>query len=139
MAGSFTDYLEGAALGHVFGGTTLTPASKQYVALFTTQPGDDGTNGVEVTGDGYARVEVDNNTTTWNTPAGASPTTVTNKIPFTFATATASWGTVTSFGIYDDTAITKKLLCSGSLTSEQSVPSGVTLSFPAGNVSITLA
>ena len=138
MAGSFTDYLEGAVLGHVFGATSLTPATHQAIALFATQPADDGTGGVEVSGGDYARVTVDNDTTTWNTPAGDSPTTVTNKIAFTFPTATGSWGTVAAFGIYDDSG-TPNLLCSGSLTSPQSVPSGVTLSFPAGNLSLTLA
>jgi hypothetical protein len=61
-------------------------------------PADDGTGGVEVSGNNYARVAATNNTTTW-------PATTTgikrNGIALTFPTPSGAWGTVIGFGIYD--------------------------------------
>ncbi len=138
MAGSFTDYTEAAVLEHLLGGVAFTAAAKQYVALYTVTPSDTG-GGTEVTGGDYARVEVANNTTTWPTATGTNPTSKANGIAITFPTATASWGTVVAFGVFDDTAVTPNLLFYGTLGTSQSVPSGVTLSFPIGNLTCTLS
>ena len=67
MAGSLTNYGEGKVLGHLFGGTTYAAPATWYVGLFSVAP-TDSTAGTELTGGGYARGAVANNTT--NFPAG---------------------------------------------------------------------
>ena len=49
---SFSDYLENKILAHTFSGTTFTPASTLYLALYTVAPSDDGTGGTEVSTSG---------------------------------------------------------------------------------------
>jgi len=59
-----------------------------------------GTGAVEVSGGSYARVATAS--ATWNAAStGADPTTISNAATITFATATASWGNVVAFGLYD--------------------------------------
>ena len=69
-----------------------------YLALFTTMPADDGTGGVEVSGGAYARVLL---TGLWASATGSAPSSIANGTLIQFATATADWGTVVGFGIYD--------------------------------------
>lgn len=54
---SFTDYLENAALNHIFRNVAMTSPGAVYIALFTVAPTDAG-GGTEVTGSGYARQAV---------------------------------------------------------------------------------
>lgn len=96
--GSFTDYLENNVLNHIFGGADFTRPATLHVGLFTTLPNDAGTGGVEVTGAGYARVAVTNNSTNFPAASGGSKS---NGTQIQFAQATASWGNVKGFGIFD--------------------------------------
>lgn len=100
MAGSFSDYTEAKLLDYLFSGAAFTPPATLYVALYTTQPTDAG-GGVEVTGGAYARVAVTNNNTNFPAATGTSPTVKNNGTVFTFTTATANWGTVTAWGLFD--------------------------------------
>ena len=70
MAGSLTNYGEGKVLAHLFGATTYAPVATWYIALFSVAP-TDTTAGTELSGGGYSRAAVTNNTT--NFPV-ASPT-----------------------------------------------------------------
>lgn len=95
-------------LQHITGYQAIFAAPTAYVALFTTAPTlDDGTSAVEVTGGGYARVATTTGTSgTWGAAStGTDPTTISNSgsggAVITFPTATASWGTVVAFGLYD--------------------------------------
>ena len=54
---SFSNFLETKVLGHVFGATAYTAAGTLYLALFTSNPAEDG-SGTEVTGGAYARQSV---------------------------------------------------------------------------------
>jgi hypothetical protein len=104
MAGSgFTNYTEGKLLDLLMGGTAFT-APTPSVGLFTAMPTDDtGSTGTEVTGGSYARVTPTNNTTSWPNATLADPSTKKNGITLTFPTATADWGTVIGFGVWDAT------------------------------------
>lgn len=96
MAG-MSDYSAKKVLELLTGKTPFaTPTC--YVALFTTMPTDAGTGGVEVTGGSYARVAVAG---LWNAASGSAPSQISNASAIIFPTATASWGTVVGFGIYD--------------------------------------
>lgn len=128
MAG-FTTFLQQELLDHIGGNGSYT-APTPYVGLFTAAPSDAG-GGTEVSGGDYARVNA-------NTSFGAaSGTTMSNDGAITFPTATASWGTVTHFGIFD-ASTTGNLLVWGALGTSKAVGSGDTASFAIGELDITL-
>ncbi len=76
---------------------TLLSASID-VGLSTTDPGDDGLSATEPVGGGYTRITVANNDT--NFPPASSGIKL-NATTIQFALASASWGTITHFVIYD--------------------------------------
>lgn len=129
MAGSFSDYLENKLLDHIFKTATFTQPTNLYVALYTVAPTDAG-GGTEVSGGNYAR-KLHN---TWTTSAGGA---ISNSGAVTFNTASASWGTVVAFGIFD--AITGgNLLVWGDLTQSKTIGSGDTAEFANGDLDVTL-
>lgn len=131
--GSFSNFLELELLDHVFGAATYTPPATLYVGLFTATPSDTG-GGTEVSGGGYARKAVTNNST--NFPAASSGS-QSNGTAIAFAAATASWGVVTSFGIFD-AATGGNLLVWGALTANKTIDTGDTVTFAVGALTITL-
>lgn len=130
---SASDYLEDKIQQHVFNLATFTPAASLYIALYTAAPNDAG-GGTEVSGNAYARVQVTNDTTTWD----ISGATITNAIPITFAAPSPStWGTVTHVGLLD-AASSGNLYFWDPLVSAKTTAVGVALTFAAGDLSITL-
>lgn len=128
---SFSDFLENELLDHAFKNTSYTPTATLRIALYTAAPSDAG-GGTEVTGGSYARVSV-TAATGMNTASGGS---ISNNGAITFPTATASWGTVTHFGIFEsgDT----NLLAWGALDASKTIGSGDTASFANAALAITL-
>src|SRR5271163_3677013 len=100
MAGSKSVYLELAMLDHVFGGPNYARPSSLYIALFTAAPTSAG-GGTECSGGSYSRCSVTNNTTNFPAASGSGPGTMANGTAFTFPQATASWGTVVAFAVFD--------------------------------------
>jgi len=131
MAGK-SDYLENKILDFLLGGVSYTPPSTVYVALFTAAPTDAG-GGTEVSGGGYARVAVANNTTNFPT---ASNGTKSNGTTITFPTATADWGTVVAVGIFD-AATGGNLLFWANLSTSKTIQNGDTAQFAAGSLTFT--
>lgn len=132
MAGSKSNYLEDKLNDHVLGGPDFTRPATVYIALYTVAPSDTG-GGTEVTGGAYARVSFTNNATNW--PASASGL-KSNGVAVTFATATANWGTIVAFGIFD--AVTGgNLLYWADLTTSKAVNNGDTASFAIGDIDVT--
>lgn len=127
MAGSFSDYLENAVLGHVFGATPYT-APALYVGLFTATPSDTG-GGTEVAGNGYVRMPA---TFTVTANQAANNTTV------EWPTATGpGWGTLTQMAVFD--ALTGgNMLAWGDLTASRTVLAGDIARFTAGQLVVTL-
>lgn len=135
MAGSKSDYLENKILDHTLGGPDFTRPGTVYIALSTAAYSDAATGSSmnEVTGGGYSRVAVTNNTTNWpNSSAGQKQ----NGEVFTFPAATGSWGTVQSFYIADS-ASGGNLLYGADLTTARTIASGDTASFAVGAITIT--
>lgn len=125
----FTNQTEAAVLNHIFGKATLT-APTLYVALFTTAPTDDAGGGaVEVSGGGYARLATA--ATDWNTAVAGAPTALSNAVALTFAQATAAWGTVVGFGLYDAASL-GTLWLDGLLGASKAIALGDTAEFAAG-------
>jgi hypothetical protein len=138
-----TNYLENKLVDWLFRGVSFTPPAGLYIGLFTAAPSDTG-GGTEVTGGSYARQALAPSTTNWAaTNAAASTTnpssgtsgTTSNNVAIAFPTATADWGTVTHFGIFD-ASTAGNLLIYGALTASQSLPNGGAYSFAAGALSI---
>ena len=96
----FTDRISRGVLDHVTGKTALvTVVTPSFLGLFTAVGTDVGTGFTEVTGGSYARVSMAG--AAWNAAGGTSPSTVTNASAATFPAATANWGTVIAFGLFD--------------------------------------
>lgn len=127
MAG-FSDFLEDELLDHVFRNATYTPPAAVYVALYTAAPTDAG-GGTEVSGGSYARESA--------TFGAASSGAISNSAIVDFGTTSAAWGTVTHFGIFD--ALTDgNLLAWDALTAEKTIGSGDPVSFPVGDLDVSL-
>jgi len=127
-----TNYERNRALDSRYGGGTYSKPGTVYIGLFTAAPGVGG-GGTEVSGGSYARVAVTNNATSFpNAAAGVK----TNGTDWVFAQATAAWGTVTHFGIFD--ALTSgNLQDFAPLTTPKTIQIGDTPEFVAGQVTFT--
>jgi hypothetical protein len=126
---AMTDYLENKLADHLFRTATFAKPSVLAVALYTAAPGETG-GGTEVSGGGYARVANNPQDSNWNgthgTTSGASSGSggvVSNAGTLTFPTPTASWGTVTHFGLFDATT-GGNLLVYGALTASKTINNG---------------
>lgn len=128
MAG-LTDAAETLVLQWLFNQGTPTRPSAVYVGLFTTTPtADDGTGGTEVSGGSYAREAI---------TASVSGNTMNPSADVTFTTATASWGTVNGFGLFDAVS-GGNLLAYDDVTTPKLVDNGDTAKFTAANLSVTM-
>lgn len=115
-------------------GATTAPAT-YYLALSTTTPDSDGNNVTEPTDVAYARVAVVNDSTSFLPAASRVKN---NAIDFVFPTATADWGVCTHFALYD-VATGGFPRAWGELTNAQDIVAGITPTFPAGALSITVS
>ena len=101
-----------------------------FVSLHTSDPLDTG--GSEVSGGSYARQGP-----TAFANAGNNPTVSSNSAIVTFPVATANWGTISHFSIWD--AVTAgNYLGSGAVTTPKAVTSGDTARFAANALTITV-
>jgi len=132
VAGGKSDYLELKILDHILGGGDYTRPATVYIALYTVTPTDAG-GGTEVSGGSYARKSVTNNATNW--PAAAAGAKA-NGIDVEFVEATADWGTVVAFGIFD-AATEGNLLYWGPVTPNKAVSSGSVAKFAVGDIDLT--
>lgn len=121
-------YLANKLLDHVLRNVSYTPPATVYLALYTSNPTANDT-GTEVSGGSYARVAV--------TFAAAAARATSNSGTIDTATATASWGTPTYFGLRD-AAAAGNLLFYGAITTPVAVPSGSLLEAVAGALDVSL-
>ena len=126
---AFSDYLENELLDHALGTGSYTAPSTVYVGLSTATLGDDN-SGTELSGSGYARQSAAFD--------AAVSGTADNTAAIEFPAATASWGTVSHFGIYD-AASSGNLLFHGAFTAAKLIDTGDILKISAGDLDITLA
>ena len=87
-----SDYLKAVILNHVLRATVYTSPATVYAALFTVAPTDAG-GGTEVTGGSYTREAI-----TFAAPAGGQ---VSDSADVLFPIATADWGTIVAFAVFD--------------------------------------
>lgn len=123
-----SDYLEAALLDATLRATSYTSPSTVYLALYTSDPGDDN-SGTECSGTGYARQSV---------AFSRSGATASNSAAVEFPTAGGAWGTITHFGVLD-AATSGNLLYHGALTTSRAITSGDIFRVPSGDLDITCA
>lgn len=127
--GAYTNYTEAKIHNRMLNAQTdsdWAAISSVYVGLFTAAPSDTG-GGTEVTGGSYARVQV---TAGFTVTSGGSAS---NTSDVSFPSATADWGTVTHFGVFDASSAGNLLLW-GALTESRIVNNGSQVKFLAGEL-----
>lgn len=130
MAGK-SDFLENKILNFLFNGGSFSAPATVYIGLYTSAPTDAG-GGTEVSGGSYARAAVACNTTNFPTTTNGS---IANNTLITFAQATASWGSVVAFGIFDALS-GGNLLYWGTVSPAKTVANGDTMSVAIGSLTI---
>jgi len=128
--GSLSDALEIELLDHFLKVGDFPVPANIYVALSRADPGETGAGIDEPTGVGsYVRTICNS----WD-PAASRATE--NTITITFPTATASWGTITHFALFD--AITGgNFLAYGSLSEGKTINISDTAGFVSGAIDIS--
>jgi len=124
---AMSDYLENEILDHILGTGAYTAPTTVYVGLSTATLADDA-SGTELSGSGYARQSAAFN--------AAASGTADNSAAIEFPAATASWGTVSHFGIYD-AASSGNLLIHGAFTAAKLIDTGDILKISAGDLDIS--
>jgi hypothetical protein len=105
-----------------------------YIALFTADPTDAGTQTNEANYTGYARVAVARTTSGWT----VSSDTVDNDSAITFPECTGGSNTVTHLGVMD-ASTSGNMIIHGALSSSLAISSGITPNIPAGDLDVTAA
>jgi len=130
--------LENANLANVGDATGLrgsTTAGSFHVSLHTADPGETGTQTTsEANYTGYARVAVARSTAGWTVASGVGD----NDAAITYGLCTAGSNTITNFGLGSDASGVGNLNLKGALAASLAVSNGVTPSFAAGALDISL-
>jgi len=128
MAG-LSRYAQRELLDHLMKVGAYTAPTHIYVALFTD-------SSTECTGTDYAREICDS----WDAATDADPCVVDNTGIIDFGTAGAGdWGTISHFRLSDAaTGATNWLTDATELTTSKTINSGDPVTFPAGDLDITL-
>ena len=124
---TFSDYLENELLDHVFNNSAYTSPTTVYLALYTAAPTDAG-GGTEVSGNGYSRQAV-----TFGTSASGA---IANTAAVSFTASGGNWGDILAVGYFDASSAGNFLAWDGTATA--TVNDGGTLTFPIGDLDITL-
>lgn len=129
---ALTNYTENKLIDHIFRTTKWTPTGLIYIGLATavTDAGNEALTITEVTGGSYARVARNPLDANWDAPVNNNGTTA-NTASIQFPTATANWGTVTHFVIYEAASAGNALIYAA-LTNARTITDGTTPSFAIG-------
>lgn len=126
---SFSNSTETLVLNWLLTGGSATRPTAWYLALFTSNPDEDG-SGTEVSGVGTA---YERQTAAFT----VSGNTASNSAAIEFPTATASYGTVSHVGVYD-AETSGNLIAYAALTTSKVIDTGDVLRVPASDLDITL-
>lgn len=124
MAG-LSRYAQRELLDHI-NGSSFTAPTNRYVALLTAS--------AECSGTGYAR-ELCNS---WSAASDADPSVSSNSAIIDFGTGNSDWGTITRFAIYDAITGGNLLWDITALTASKVINTGDPVSFPIGDLDLTL-
>ena len=124
-----SDYLKVNLLNEVLRATAFAAPGAVYLAAYTVAPTDAG-GGTEVSGGSYTR-----QTLTFNAPVTNQ---VTNSADILFPIATAAWGAVVHFGIFDAPSA-GNLLYHTPLSAPRTINTADQLRVPAGQLLVSEA
>jgi len=128
--GGIATFLSNAVLDHIFGNDAYDTTATIYVSLSAANPTDDGSGFSEHSGDNYARVAQNS----WDTSSGGATE---NDGAITFPQASAAWGTVTHFAMWD-ASTAGNMLFYGALDNARNIGQNDTPSFADGALDITM-
>lgn len=142
---AFTDNYALQFIRLLSGLSNTAPLNQAYIGLSTTTPSTDGTNFTEPSASaGYSRAFICtyNAGAGWNnkmttTASGGVGTSTSNDIIF-FPEATASWGTVTHFGLFASATATTPVIF-GELTNPVTIQANYVPLFRTGQLIITIS
>jgi hypothetical protein len=124
-----------ANVGDATGLRGSSTAGVFYISLHTANPNEGGSqNTTEAGYTDYARVSVARSTAGWSVASGVAD----NDATIAFPIASGGSETETHFGIGSDSAAAGNLFLWGALTASLAVSNGITPSFAAGALDITL-
>lgn len=127
---ALSNFAELKVLDLLFRNTAYT-APNAYLGLFTSAPNDAG-GGTEVSGNNYARVQIDTKM------AAASSGSISSNANITFPAASGGdFGTITHIGIFD-ASTSGNLLAHGALTASKTISDGDTFQINSGSLTITI-
>lgn len=127
-----------ALIGDATGLRGSTVAGSLFVALHSADPGETGDQTTsEVVYTGYARVAVVRSAAGWAVSTGATPT-GDNVGAVTFPLCTGGTATATHFSVGTATSGAGSRLLSGALSASLAISNGVTPSFAAGALDVTV-
>jgi hypothetical protein len=125
-----TTYLDNALIGHLFRNSALSSPTTVYCALFTVSPTVSGGGSELSTTGSYTRQAI-----TFG-PALTGSSANTNVL--TFGPASLSWGTITSFAIFDASSA-GNMLVFNNLNSSVTVNQGDSLQFISASLGVTIS
>lgn len=127
---NLSNYAENKILDHLFKNTSYTSPSA-YIGYFNNSITDDSVP-TEVSGNGYARVQIDTKM------GSASSGTISNTSAITFPAASGGdHGVITSIAIFDASSGGNQLAY-GDLTTSKTISDGDQLNIAIGNLQISI-
>lgn len=127
---ALSNYAENKILDHLFKNTSYTSPSA-YIGYFNNTITDDSVP-TEVSGNGYARVQID------GLMGSAASGSISNTSAITFPAASGGdHGTVVAIAIFD-AASSGNMLAYGTLTSSKTISDGDQLNIAIGNLTISI-
>jgi len=133
-----SDYLEQKFIEAALKNTSFAGGATLYVALFTAVSSGETPSVTEVTGGSYARqaISASGGWSSGGQVSGAYE--VSNASAITFPTATADWGDITHFGIYD-ASTSGHLFYFAQLDTLKTINTGDTFEFATGTLKVNEA
>lgn len=130
---AFTNYTENQIANHIFGSASFPKPTLLYIALFSAVADGEAGTVTEISGNGYARAACAPGSN-WTQPVGGNGT-VANSVVISFPAATADWGSITAWGIYD-AATAGNFLVYAPLSTARTITAGATPSFGVGALTV---
>lgn len=134
----FTTYVEQQVRDWMSQGTDMPVApANLYVALHTSDPGNDPDGTTEVGAADYSRVSTAAGTD-WATTGTGGPSGFENAVEITFSEATSDWGTITHVSIWDASDTTGNALAAYALNTQKTINTNDQARFKAGDLSFDI-
>lgn len=131
-----TNFLESALINHSLGKVSYTMPAGTFLALFTADPGEAGSQTAEVpTGRGYTRQPI---TGVMSSSSNGSTSSNTGVITFGPCTGVA-WGTITHVAVLDSATIgAGNMLYKKAMPVSKSIDIADSLQFAVGQLTLTM-